>query len=111
LKFKIATIKNEGLQMRIKDKEVFNYHSKGRPGKLEIHPTKPLTTQLDLGLAYTPGVASVCKLIEEDKSNSYLYTAKANLVAVLSNGTAVLGLGNIGASASKPVIVQKIWRC
>ncbi len=93
--------------MRIKDKEVFNYHSKGRPGKLEIHPTKPLTTQLDLGLAYTPGVASVCKLIEEDKSNSYLYTAKANLVAVLSNGTAVLGLGNIGASASKPVMEGK----
>ncbi len=93
--------------MKIKEKEVLSYHSKGRPGKLEIHPTKPLTTQLDLGLAYTPGVALVCKLIEEDKSNSYLYTSKANLVAVVSNGTAVLGLGNIGADAAKPVMEGK----
>ncbi len=91
----------------MKLKEVLNYHSKGRPGKLEIRATKPLTTQIDLGLAYTPGVALVCTLIEKDRSNSYLYTAKANLVAVISNGTAVLGLGDIGADASKPVMEGK----
>ncbi len=91
----------------MKLKEVLNYHIKGRPGKLEIRATKPLTTQLDLGLAYTPGVAMVCNLIAKNKSDSYLYTAKANLVAVVSNGTAVLGLGNIGADAAKPVMEGK----
>lgn len=83
------------------------YHSLPKPGKLEVVPTKPLTTQEDLSLAYTPGVASVCKAIEDDKSQSYNLTTKGNLVMVVTNGTAVLGLGDIGPDASKPVMEGK----
>ena len=88
-------------------KEALAFHENGRPGKLEISPTKPLTTQRDLSLAYSPGVAAPCLAIEEDASKAYDYTAKGNVVAVISNGTAVLGLGNIGAAASKPVMEGK----
>ena len=80
-----------------------DYHSQGRPGKIEVVPTKPTLTQRDLSLAYTPGVAEPCLEIAKDSQLAYEYTAKSNLVAVISNGTAVLGLGNIGAQASKPV--------
>jgi malate dehydrogenase (oxaloacetate-decarboxylating)(NADP+) len=82
-------------------------HASGRPGKIEIVPTKPLTTQRDLSLAYSPGVAAPCKEIARDPSLAYDYTAKGNLVAVISNGTAVLGLGDLGALASKPVMEGK----
>ena len=87
--------------------DALDFHSTGRPGKLEITPTKPLTTQRDLSLAYSPGVAEPCLAIEADPSKAYDYTAKGNIVAVISNGTAVLGLGNIGATASKPVMEGK----
>ena len=87
--------------------DALNFHSSGRPGKLEITPTKPLTTQRDLSLAYSPGVAEPCLAIEASPDKAYDYTAKGNLVAVISNGTAVLGLGNIGAGASKPVMEGK----
>ncbi|EHI48436.1 malic enzyme [SAR116 cluster alpha proteobacterium HIMB100] len=87
--------------------DALNFHSTGRPGKLEIAPTKPLTTQRDLSLAYSPGVAEPCLAIEASPDKAYDYTAKGNLVAVISNGTAVLGLGNIGAGASKPVMEGK----
>ena len=83
------------------------YHANGRPGKLEVVPTKPSSTQLDLTLAYSPGVAAPCLEIEKNPSNIYKYTGKGNLVAVISNGTAVLGLGDIGAAASKPVMEGK----
>ncbi|MGC6536773.1 MAG: NADP-dependent malic enzyme [Candidatus Puniceispirillaceae bacterium] len=89
------------------DKEALSFHATGRPGKLEITPTKPLTSQRDLSLAYSPGVAAPCLAIEKDPATAYDYTAKGNLVAVISNGTAVLGLGNIGAAASKPVMEGK----
>ena len=88
-------------------KDALAYHEKGKPGKIEVIPTKPLSTQLDLALAYSPGVAEPCLEIEKNKANSYKYTAKGNLVGVISNGTAVLGLGNIGAEASKPVMEGK----
>jgi malate dehydrogenase (oxaloacetate-decarboxylating)(NADP+) len=88
-------------------KEVFEYHSQGRPGKIEISPTKSLLTQRDLSLAYTPGVAQVVLELQRDPETAYEYTAKANLVAVISNGTAVLGLGNRGALAGKPVMEGK----
>lgn len=87
--------------------DALNFHSTGRPGKLEITPTKPLTTQRDLSLAYSPGVAEPCLAIKASPNKAYDYTAKGNLVAVISNGTAVLGLGNIGAGASKPVMEGK----
>ncbi len=83
------------------------FHTTGRPGKLEITPTKPLNTQRDLSLAYSPGVAEPCIIINKDPETAYDYTAKGNLVAIISNGTAVLGLGNIGAVASKPVMEGK----
>src|SRR5665213_4496699 len=85
----------------ITDQEALNCHSRGRPGKLEIIPTKPMATQRDLSLAYSPGVAVPVKAIAADPSTAYDYTAKGNLVAVISNGTAILGLGNLGALASK----------
>ncbi len=88
-------------------KDAFNYHALGRPGKIEVVPTKPYSTQRDLSLAYTPGVADPCLAIEKNKDDAYKYTAKGNLVAVISNGTAVLGLGNIGALAGKPVMEGK----
>ena len=87
--------------------DALNFHATGRPGKLEITPTKPLTTQRDLSLAYSPGVAEPCLAIKASPDKAYDYTAKGNLVAVISNGTAVLGLGNIGAGASKPVMEGK----
>ncbi len=87
--------------------EALEFHARGRAGKLEIAPTKPLTTQRDLSLAYSPGVAEPCLKINEDPTTAYDYTAKGNLVAVISNGTAVLGLGNLGALASKPVMEGK----
>ncbi len=83
------------------------YHSQGKPGKIEVVPTKPYSTQTDLSLAYSPGVAEPCLEIEKDPQTAYDYTAKGNLVAVISNGTAVLGLGDIGALAGKPVMEGK----
>ncbi|MDR3341109.1 MAG: NADP-dependent malic enzyme [Candidatus Symbiothrix sp.] len=83
------------------------YHSEGKPGKIEVVPTKPYSTQADLSLAYSPGVAEPCLEIEKNSETAYDYTAKGNLVAVISNGTAVLGLGNIGALAGKPVMEGK----
>ncbi|MEA2780342.1 MAG: hypothetical protein QOK29_1886 [Rhodospirillaceae bacterium] len=91
----------------ITDQEALLFHSQGRPGKLEIRATKPLTTQRDLSLAYSPGVAVPCLRIAVDPGLAYDYTAKGNLVAVISNGTAVLGLGDLGAQASKPVMEGK----
>jgi len=88
-------------------KESLEYHSSGRKGKIEVVPTKAVTTQKDLSLAYSPGVAEPCVKIAEDPNLAYEYTTKGNLVAVVSNGTAVLGLGNIGAQASKPVMEGK----
>jgi len=87
--------------------DALNYHSSGRPGKLEVIPTKPHSTQKDLSLAYSPGVAEPCLEIEKDPEKAYSYTAKGNLVAVISNGTAVLGLGDIGTLAGKPVMEGK----
>ncbi|MEM8915370.1 MAG: malic enzyme-like NAD(P)-binding protein, partial [Pseudomonadota bacterium] len=87
--------------------QALEFHATGRPGKLEVAPTKPLTTQRELSLAYSPGVATPCLEIHRDSTLAYDYTAKGNLVAVISNGTAVLGLGNIGAVASKPVMEGK----
>ena len=87
--------------------ESLEYHSRGRKGKIEVVPTKPVVTQKDLSLAYSPGVAEPCLKIAEDPNLAYEYTAKGNLVAVLSNGTAVLGLGNIGPLAAKPVMEGK----
>ncbi len=89
------------------EEDALEFHSRGRPGKLEIRATKPLITQLDLSLAYSPGVAVPCLKIQEDPSKAYDYTSKGNLVAVISNGTAVLGLGDLGALASKPVMEGK----
>jgi malate dehydrogenase (oxaloacetate-decarboxylating)(NADP+) len=89
------------------DREALIMHASGRPGKIEITPTKPMNTQRDLSLAYSPGVAAPCLRIAEDPDTAYDYTAKGNLVAVISNGTAVLGLGNLGAVASKPVMEGK----
>jgi len=88
-------------------KDAFIYHALGRPGKLEVIPTKPYSTQRDLSLAYTPGVADPCLAIEENPDDVYKYTIKGNLVAVISNGTAVLGLGDIGPLAGKPVMEGK----
>ena len=88
-------------------KQALDYHAKPTPGKIKVVPTKKYATQRDLSLAYSPGVAEPCLEIQKDKSNSYKYTSKGNLVAVITNGTAVLGLGNIGAEASKPVMEGK----
>ena len=89
------------------DQEALAFHAKGRPGKLEITATKPLMSQHDLSLAYSPGVAAPCLAIEANPDTAYDYTAKGNVIAVISNGTAVLGLGDIGAAASKPVMEGK----
>jgi len=88
-------------------REALDYHERPKPGKIEVIPTKKYSTQRDLSLAYSPGVAIPCLEIEKDKENAYKYTAKGNLVAVISNGTAVLGLGDIGPEASKPVMEGK----
>ncbi|WP_085906454.1 NADP-dependent malic enzyme [Kiloniella majae] len=92
---------------RTTDADALDFHASGRPGKLEIKATKPLTTQRDLSLAYSPGVAVPCLEIAKNPAAAYDYTAKGNLVAVISNGTAVLGLGNLGALGSKPVMEGK----
>ncbi|MFM9977726.1 MAG: NADP-dependent malic enzyme [Sphingomonadaceae bacterium] len=93
--------------VQFSDREALLFHSEGRPGKLEIVATKPMATQRDLSLAYSPGVAVPVRAIAEDPATAYDYTAKGNLVAVISNGTAILGLGNLGALASKPVMEGK----
>ena len=95
------------MDKKISKKAALEYHSKGRPGKIEVIPTKEYNSQRDLCLAYSPGVAEPCIQIEKKKEDVYKYTAKGNLVAVISNGTAVLGLGNIGPEASKPVMEGK----
>ena len=96
-----------GNNAKSKKEEALLYHSEGRPGKIEVVPTKPYSTQKDLSLAYSPGVAEPCLAIKENPDDAYKYTAKGNLVAVISNGTAVLGLGDIGAMAGKPVMEGK----
>jgi malate dehydrogenase (oxaloacetate-decarboxylating)(NADP+) len=93
--------------MAVTPQEVFEYHRRGRPGKIEVVATKPMQTQRDLSLAYTPGVAQVVEEVERNPDAAYEYTAKANLVAVVSNGTAILGLGDRGALAAKPVMEGK----
>ena len=90
-----------------KKTEALKYHAEGRPGKIQVVPTKPTATQKDLALAYSPGVAEPCLAIQKDPQLAYDYTAKGNLVAVISNGTAVLGLGDIGAMSGKPVMEGK----
>ena len=92
---------------RIRKLDILEYHEGKRPGKIEVVPTKPSNSQRDLSIAYSPGVALPCTEIADDEANVYKYTAKGNLVAVISNGTAVLGLGDIGALASKPVMEGK----
>jgi malate dehydrogenase (oxaloacetate-decarboxylating)(NADP+) len=98
---------NKSQRTRITAQEALQFHAQGKPGKLEITPTKPLVTQRDLALAYSPGVAVPVEAIAENPSLAYDYTNKGNLVAVVSNGTAILGLGNLGALASKPVMEGK----
>ena len=92
---------------KIRKQDALDYHSSGKPGKIEVVPTKPYSSQRDLSLAYSPGVAEPCLKIAENPSDVYKYTSKGNLVAVISNGTAVLGLGDIGPAASKPVMEGK----
>lgn len=95
------------MSKELRKQEALDYHAKGRPGKIEVIPTKDAKTQRDLSLAYSPGVAEPCKEIQKNSENAYKYTAKGNLVGVISNGTAVLGLGDIGAEAGKPVMEGK----
>ena len=92
---------------KIKRQDILDYHSEGRPGKIEVIPSKPSNSQRDLSIAYSPGVADPCMEIHNNKDDVFKYTAKGNLVAVISNGTAVLGLGDIGPEASKPVMEGK----
>jgi malate dehydrogenase (oxaloacetate-decarboxylating)(NADP+) len=103
----ISILSVENVYMAVTTQEVFDYHSQGRPGKIEVVPSKSMLTQRDLSLAYTPGVADVVLELARNPETAYEYTAKANLVAVISNGTAVLGLGNQGALAGKPVMEGK----
>lgn len=95
------------VKLEIKKRDALDYHEQGQPGKIEVVPTKAVSSQLDLALAYSPGVAEPCKEIEKNPEDVYRYTAKGNLVGVISNGTAVLGLGDIGPDASKPVMEGK----
>ncbi|MFM9075248.1 MAG: NADP-dependent malic enzyme [Bacteroidota bacterium] len=95
------------MTIKFKKEDALNYHTQGQPGKIEVVPTKVLSSQLDLALAYSPGVAEPCKAIHANPADVYKYTSKGNLVAVISNGTAVLGLGDIGPEASKPVMEGK----
>jgi len=104
--FKIL-IQTTIIMVKITKEAALAYHSNGKPGKIEVVPTKPYSTQTDLSLAYSPGVATPCLEIEKDPQDAYKYTAKGNLVAVISNGTAVLGLGDIGALSGKPVMEGK----
>ena len=99
--------KTNGPRPSVSDVEALDFHSRGRPGKLEIMPTKPMATQRDLSLAYSPGVAVPVRAIAENPDLAYDYTTRGNMVAVISNGTAILGLGNLGALASKPVVEGK----
>ena len=94
-------------QIKFTDDEALDFHSRGKPGKLEITPTKPMATQRDLSLAYSPGVAVPVEAIAQNPDLAYDYTSKGNMVAVISNGTAILGLGDLGALASKPVMEGK----
>ncbi|MGI9487899.1 MAG: NADP-dependent malic enzyme [Geminicoccaceae bacterium] len=98
---------SDSTKISVTDDEALELHRRGKPGKIEIAPTKPLTTQRDLSLAYSPGVAAPCLAIQADPAKAYEYTAKGNVVAVISNGTAVLGLGNLGALGAKPVMEGK----
>ena len=93
--------------VKITKEAALHYHEMGKPGKIEIVPTKPYRTQTDLSLAYSPGVAEPCLEIQKNPHDAYRYTNKGNLVAVISNGTAVLGLGDIGAMSGKPVMEGK----
>lgn len=93
--------------VKVTKEAALKYHNTGRPGKIEVRPTKPFSTQTDLSLAYSPGVAYPCLEIQQNANDVYKYTNKGNLVAVISNGTAVLGLGNIGAMSGKPVMEGK----
>ena len=93
--------------VKFSDQEAIDFHARGRPGKIEIVATKPMATQRDLSLAYSPGVAVPVEAIAADPGRAYELTAKGNLVAVISNGTAILGLGNLGALAAKPVMEGK----
>lgn len=102
-----ATDKSGKSKIPMTDQEALQFHQEGRPGKLEINPTKPMATQRDLSLAYSPGVAVPVKAIADDPSRAYDYTTRGNMVAVISNGTAILGMGNLGALASKPVMEGK----
>ncbi len=99
--------KPANLRPVITDQEALQFHAQGRPGKLEVVPTKPMATQRDLSLAYSPGVAVPVRAIANDPARAFDYTARGNMVAVISNGTAILGLGNLGALASKPVMEGK----
>ena len=103
----MSSDKKTGKRPNITDEEALLFHQMGKPGKLEVHPTKPMATQRDLSLAYSPGVAVPVRKIAENPDSAYDYTAKGNLVAVISNGTAILGLGDLGALASKPVMEGK----
>ncbi|WP_394691060.1 NADP-dependent malic enzyme [Hoeflea sp.] len=102
-----GTDKSDRSFSAVTDQEALDFHARGRPGKLEINPTKAMATQRDLSLAYSPGVAVPVKAIAEDPSRAFDYTTRGNMVAVISNGTAILGLGNLGALASKPVMEGK----
>src|SRR5690606_34735526 len=102
-----ATDKAERNGPSVSDDEALDFHSSGRPGKLEVMPTKPMATQRDLAMAYSPGVAAPVKAIAADAALAYDYPPKGNMVAVISNGTAILGLGDLGALASKPVMEGK----
>ena len=102
-----ATDKSVRNRATVTEQEALDFHSQGRPGKLEITPTKPMATQRDLSLAYSPGVAVPVKAIADDPSRAYDYTTRGNMVAVITNGTAILGLGNLGALAAKPVMEGK----
>lgn len=95
------------IMVKVTKEAALEYHHNGRPGKIEVKPTKPYSTQTDLSLAYSPGVAYPCLEIQQNPDDVYKYTTKGNLVAVISNGTAVLGLGNIGAMSGKPVMEGK----
>jgi malate dehydrogenase (oxaloacetate-decarboxylating)(NADP+) len=99
--------KRDGAGPSVSQQEALDFHSSGRPGKLEVNPTKPMATQRDLSLAYSPGVAVPVLAIAEDPGRAFDYTTRGNMVAVISNGTAILGLGNLGALASKPVMEGK----
>ncbi|MGB3388698.1 MAG: NADP-dependent malic enzyme [Pseudaminobacter sp.] len=99
--------KSEALGPSVSNQEALEFHAMGRPGKLEINPTKPMATQRDLSLAYSPGVAAPVLAIADDESRAFDYTTRGNMVAVITNGTSILGLGNLGALASKPVMEGK----